>query len=190
MQVRNKIREAMTSDLSRLTEIYNQAIAAKHCTCDTKVFTVQERAQWFDEHKMSDFPVFVCESEDKVVGYSCLSPYRSGRNALRSVCEISYYIDFDYQKKGFGSSLMKHTIRVAKDKGFTNVIAILLSCNTGSINLLKRFGFSEWGEMPQIARFGDESYSHLYYGKKLKNSGHVSGLDSLTEDIIQAKEER
>jgi len=167
MQKLYNIREAKTSDLTRLTEIYNQAIVTQNCTCDTQVFTVQERTQWFDEHRMSDFPIFVCETDGKVVGYSYISPYRSGREALRRVCEISYYIDFDYHHKGIGSQLLEHTIHVTREKGFRNVVAILLSCNTGSIALLKKFGFSEWGSMPDIAQFGDDFYSHQYYGKKL-----------------------
>lgn len=167
LQLCNNIRKAEILDLTRLTEIYNQAILTKLCTCDTETFTVQERKKWFDEHQENQFPIFVYERKGKVVGYSYISPYRSGRNALRFVCEISYYIDFDYHRQGIGSQLVDYTIREAKDYGFKNLIAILLSCNCGSVTLLKKLGFSQWGILSEIAHFEDISYSHLYYGKKI-----------------------
>lgn len=156
------------TDLALLTEIYNQAILTQRCTCDTQSFTVKERKQWFDEHKDNRFPIWVYEIEGKVVGYSYISPYRSGRKALSNVCEISYYLDFSYHRKGIGSDLIGYTIEEIKKRGFTNVLAILLSCNIGSIKLLKKFGFTEWGVLPTIAEFEDVSYSHLYYGRKIR----------------------
>lgn len=166
-QVCGNIRKAEKTDLTRLTEIYNQAILTKRCTCDTQIFTVEERKQWFNEHQTDRFPVWIYETEEKVVGYSYITPYRSGRNALRDVCEISYYLDFDYHRKGIGSQLVDYTIQEVKKRGFDNIIAILLSCNSRSIMLLKKFGFSEWGVLPEIAKFEDVSCSHLYYGKKI-----------------------
>lgn len=162
-----EIRKAKITDLTRLTEIYNQAIITQKCTCDTQTFTVQERQQWFNEHQSHRFPIWVCEIEGKVVGYSYISPYRSGRKALRNVCEISYYLDYDYHRRGIGSQLMDYTIQEAKERGFINIIAILLECNIGSIGLLRKFGFSQWGVLPEIAQFQDVLYSHLYYGKKI-----------------------
>ncbi|MCH3963357.1 MAG: GNAT family N-acetyltransferase [Clostridium sp.] len=162
------IHKAEITDLARLTEIYNQAILTQRCTCDIRTFTVRERQLWFSEHQTGRFPIFVYEMKGKVVGYSYISPYRPGRKALCDVCEISYYIDFDYHRRGIGSRLMEYTIQKAVEKGFVNMIAILLSCNSGSIALLKKFGFSEWGALPEIAQMDNALYSHLYYGKKLK----------------------
>lgn len=167
IQICSNIRKAEITDLSRLTEIYNQAILTHRCNCDTQISTVQERQQWFNEHQSDKFPIWVFEAEGKVAGYSYISPYRSGRNALHNVCEISYYIDFDYHRKGIGSQLVDYILQEAKVKGFKNVIAIVLSCNSRSIMLLKKYGFSEWGLLPEIAQFDDILFSHIYYGKKI-----------------------
>lgn len=161
------IRIAAIADLERLTNIYNQSIFARYLTCDTDPFTVQERQSWFNEHKDKKYPLYVYEVEGKVVGYVYLSPYRSGRKALSHVCEVSYYLDFDYHGRRIGSLLLEHAIQTARQMGFRNMIAILLESNLISIKLLKKYGFSEWGNMPDIAEFEEVSYAHLYFGKKL-----------------------
>ena len=46
-------------------------------------------------------------------------------------------------------------------------MAILLDCNSASIALLKKYGFSEWGRLPEIACLSGCYFDHLYYGKAL-----------------------
>lgn len=161
------IRKSDVTDLEQLTEIYNQAILTKRCTCDMEVFSTEQRHEWFNEHQNERYPVWVFEADRKVIGYASLSPYRTGRKALSNVCEISYYVDFYYHRNGIGTRLIDFTLKEAKIKGFRNAIAILLDCNISSIGLLKKFGFCEWGKMPEIAEFDDSTYSHLYFGRKL-----------------------
>jgi len=80
---------------------------------------------------------------------------------------MSYYVDSGERGKGLGSQLLEHTIGAAPDYGFSVLIAILLSKNQASIELLRKFGFEEWGSMPGIALIGDQHADHLYYGRKL-----------------------
>ena len=44
------IRKAILKDLTKITEIYNQAIESKKSTADTNPFTVTQREGWFLEH--------------------------------------------------------------------------------------------------------------------------------------------
>lgn len=161
------IRKADISDLERLTEIYNQAITAGYCTCDVKHFTPQERQPWFNEHLDKRYPIFVYIFEEEVVGYSYISSYRSGREALSEVGEISYYVDFSYHGFGIAKKLIEYTIRAAKELGYTNLIAILLEGNKESLSLLKKYRFEEWGALPKVAKLNGKYYSHLYYGLRL-----------------------
>ncbi len=161
------IRKAMEDDLHRLTEIYNCAIDAGYCTCDMDVFSKEERMPWFREHLNDRFPIFVYEEDGRVLGYSYLSSYRRGRKALRKVCEISYYIDMDYRRQGIGSLLMEYTLQRVREIGFTTAIAVSLSCNEASIGLLKKYGFQQWGMLPDAAELKCGVHSQLYYGKKL-----------------------
>lgn len=159
------IRLAQLSDLKTLTDIYNQAILSKRCTADMDTFTPEERMNWFLDHQNEKYPLYVYEIEGKVVGYVTLSSYRP-RRAFEKTAEVSYYIDFEHHKMGIGNELLTFTIDAARNLGYKTLIAILLGVNKGSIGLLTKHGFEKYGEIPDIADFGDYVCSHLYYGLK------------------------
>jgi len=161
------IRLAQYKDLESLVEIYNQAILTHRCTADMDIFLVEERVPWFEEHQSLEYPMYVYESDNKVVGYLYFTGYRPGRRAMRSTVEISYYIHNDYQRQGIGTKLMEFAIKKSKELNFENLIAILLEWNRPSIKLLEKFGFEEWGCLPGIANFDGEICSHMYYGLKI-----------------------
>ncbi len=162
------IRKALIADLPKLTTIYNQAILARQ-TADTLPVTVNDRQTWFDSHQQAKYPLFVVEKAGIVCGYSTLSQYRGGRQALRAVVEISYYLDNGYQRQGLGSSLLEHALATAKELDFKHAIAILLDTNLPSIGLLEKFDFVKWGHLPNIAAIDGQVCGHLYYGRDLLN---------------------
>jgi len=158
------IRQAIMNDLERITAIYNQAIESRQAAGDTEVFTTAQRKHWFASYSDERTPIFVYVDCGIVVGYCYLSKYRPGKQALESAAEISYFIDYKHHRKGIGSKLVQHTIRVAKELGYRNLFAILLSCNSGSITFLVKHGFELWGTLPDIACIDGKTYSHYYYG--------------------------
>ena len=163
----NIVRLAALTDLPRLVEIYNQAIAAHNVTADTAPFTVEERLDWFNAHTPNAYPIYVCEDENGfIVGWLSVSPYR-GRPALVRTAEISYYVDYAHHGQGIGSALMQHAIQDAPRTGRKVFIAILLEWNTGSIKLLEKFGFEKWGRMLEVAELDGRLCGQLYYGKNL-----------------------
>lgn len=161
------IRLAEDKDFEALVEIYNQAIVTFRCTADMDVFSVNERIPWFKEHQSLEYPLYIYEIDNRVVGYLYFTAYRPGRRAMRYTAELSYYIHNDYQKQGIGTKLMEFAIEKSKELNFKNLLAILLERNIPSIKLLERFGFKQWGCLPGIADFNGEVCSHLYYGLKL-----------------------
>lgn len=160
------IRLAVVGDVERITEIYNQAIRSRQAVGDTEVVTVAQRKAWLELHSKRT-PVFVYEENGIVVGYGYLSEYRPGRQALRYVAEISYFVDFSHHKKGIGNKIVQHIIAAAKELGYKNLLAILLSCNSGSMVVLKKNNFDLWGTLPDIVHIDDKIYSHFYYGLKI-----------------------
>ncbi|RPI44430.1 MAG: N-acetyltransferase family protein [Bacteroidetes bacterium] len=161
------IRKAVPGDLIAINEIYNQAVLQGFCTAHLQPVDREYREQWFAGHPPEFFPVFVAETDMGVAGWISLSPYRQGRQAFAHVCEVSYYVHRDARRKGIGSSMMEYAIRIAPDYGFDVLIAILLDRNPASLALLEKNGFARWGAMPGIARIGQHSADHLYYGLKL-----------------------
>lgn len=161
------IRLALTADAPRLREIYNQAIRSQRCTCDTAEVTLEERLAWMESHNCREYPLFVCEEDGAVMGYGYLSPYRFGRAALAHVAEVSYYLDFDYVRRGHGRTLLTFLEQQAKALGYETLCAVLVGTNPASIALLESRGFTRWGCFSGVVHLGGQRTDHLYYGKTL-----------------------
>ena len=158
------IRNSKINDLTAIVDIYNQAIRSRHSTGDMDEFTVDERITWFNEHQSDSYPIYICELENKVVGFGTISPYRPGRRAMDKVAEVSFFLDYDYHNQGLGSALVKHMMKDCPRLGIESLVAILLNVNEGSIALLKKLEFQQWGLMPGIIHFEEKACDHLYYG--------------------------
>ena len=161
------IRLAVSEDLPSINRIYNQAIRQRFCTAHLHPVSMESREAWFTSQDTDHYPVFVAVSGEEVTGWVSLGAYRSGRQALAHVAEVSYYVDEKKRGKGTGTRLLKHAIMVAPGYKYTILIAILLNRNLSSIALLDKFGFTKWGSMPGIAKIDDQLADHLYYGLKL-----------------------
>jgi L-amino acid N-acyltransferase YncA len=164
---RSNIRSATLSDLPRIVEIYNQAIAARNATADTLSFTVEDRLDWFHIHLQDEYPIYVYETVGQVLGWLSVSPYR-GRPALERTAEVSYYVDYAVHRRGIGSAMLQHALSDAPRISKHVYIAILLEWNTSSIHLLEKFGFKRWGYMPEVAEFNGRLCGQYYYGKILQ----------------------
>ena len=158
---------AQKNDLKQMVDIYNQAIEAGQNTADTETFSVADRQEWFESHNTENYPLFVAKEGDTVLGYLTISPYRYGRKALRHTAEISYYIHFEHHRKGVASKLMQEALEQCPYLQIKTLIAILIGANQGSIKLLEKNGFEEWGNMPEIVELESGKFSHLYYGLHL-----------------------
>jgi L-amino acid N-acyltransferase YncA len=163
---RIKIRLATLTDLSRIVEIYNQAVVAHNATADTTPFTTEQRLDWFRLHSPEAYPIYLYEQGGKVLGWLSVSPYR-GRPALSRTAEVSYYVDYGVQGSGIGSALLAHAIEEAPHIGKRIFLAIVLEWNTASIHLLEKYGFEKWGYLPEVAEFDGRLCGQFYYGKRL-----------------------
>ena len=161
------IRKAKIKDLVAINAIYNQAVEVKHQTADTEPVSIKNRQKWFLEHDTENYPVFVFEKQNKIIGWCSLSAYRQGRESLKQVAEVSYYIHQNNQKQGVGSKMLEYALQSAFEYKFETIIAILLEQNEVSIKLLKKFGFKKWGTLPKSANIDGAKYDHLYYGLKI-----------------------
>jgi len=165
------IRKFEEKDIEAVNEIYNQAIAAGF-NAHSKPISLQQRKQWFQQKDQIRYPSYVYLKNEigneKVVAWLYFSKYRSGREVLSKTAEVSYYVHNNFKGIGIGSALLKYSIQIAPTLQFKHLVAILLSNNRPSINLLKKFGFEEWGRMPKIAQLSMGIFAdHLYYGKTL-----------------------
>jgi L-amino acid N-acyltransferase YncA len=162
------IRHASPPDLPAIVAIYNQAIEDRFCTADLAPRTVQDRQAWFDEHTPARFPLFVVQQDGRIAGWATLGPWRPGRVALNTVAEISYYVARERRGQGVGTALVEHALHAAEQLGYENLLALLFGVNEASLALLRRYGFTEWGRFPQIARVDGLRYDQVVWGCRLK----------------------
>lgn len=166
MKSKPNIRFAEIEDLPQVMSIFNQAIRAKVCGV-LKEVTLEDRLDWFNSFDQNSYPIYVAELDDKILGYCYLSPYRSGRQAMASIAEISYYIDYKAHRNGIASELVQYAIDDCDRLGKQSLLAVLLDINIPSIQLLEKFNFSLWGHYPSIIDLDGQQCSQLIYGLKL-----------------------
>jgi phosphinothricin acetyltransferase len=158
---------AVEADLPAIDAIYNQAITQHFCTADLHPIGAQRRREWFDAHEPARYPVFVYDQDGNVLGWLSLSAYRPGREALQDVAEVSYYVDEAHRGEGIGSRLVEHALIESMRMNKRVLFAIIIEGNEASVALLKRFGFEQWGYLPQVIACYGEVRGQLYLGKIL-----------------------
>ena len=156
------IKIATQGDLPAIVEIYNQAVIAGEKTADLTTFSVNQRIEWFHQHTPEKYPIYVAVKDEVITGYLSFSAYREGREAFAHTAEVSYYIDKNYRGKSIGSELLQHAIQCCPALDIKNLIAMLIEGNQESIGLLEKFGFEQWGHLPNIAEFNGDETGHLY----------------------------
>lgn len=162
-----KTRIATTDDAAMVADIYNQAIAAGLKTADISSVSIKNRIEWLQQHDKDYYPVIIAEIDGAIVGYGSISPYRNGREALKTTAEISYYVHNSFFRRGVGAKIIEELISFSASVGIKNLFAIVIGDNTSSIDILKKFNFKKWGVMPGVVEFRGKEYDHLYYGLKL-----------------------
>ena len=159
------IRLAKPDDLPAIVDIYNQSIPSRQSTGDTHPLHVEDRANWFAEHRPEQHPIFVADVDGEVAGWCSLSAYRPGRAALRFTAEISYYIALAYHRQGIGTALVEHALSACPALQIRHLFAIVLEGNQASLQLLQKMGFEQWGYLPGVADFDGNEVGHFYYGR-------------------------
>src|SRR5690606_9306266 len=74
------------------------------------------------------------------------------REAYDITAEISIYLDEKARRRGFGRMILQEIVRTAPSLGIEKLIGLIFSHNTPSIQLFKSEGFSEWGNLPNVAK--------------------------------------
>lgn len=169
MNTKISFRFATSKDLPSIVTIYNQAIKSNCATGDTVEFNLNERIEWFNKFDNANYPLYVAEVDDKVVGYCSISPYRPGRKAMNKVAEISYYIDYSFHKKGIGTALLKYVIKDCERIGKKNLLAFILDVNPSTIGILTKFNFKQFGHLPNIIELKTGICGHYIYGLKINS---------------------
>lgn len=143
------IRDVTEADLTAIVDIYNQSIPNRQATADTEPISVDSRRSWYRD-RATYHPLWVAQVELQIVGWLGFQPFY-GRPAYRHTAEISIYVSTAYQRRGIGSSLLKYALDRCRELEIKTLLAFVFAHNQPSLKLFTRYGFTVWGNLPQVA---------------------------------------
>jgi L-amino acid N-acyltransferase YncA len=144
-------RLATPADAAVIARIYNEGIADRTATFETRPRTADEVEAWFD----GVHPIAVVERDGEVVGFASTSPYRT-RECYEGVAEFGVYVAREHRGTGAGREAMAALVDAAEAAGFWKLLSRVFVENEASRRLLARVGFREVGVYRRHARLDGE----------------------------------
>jgi phosphinothricin acetyltransferase len=131
------IRRADPGDAAQIAAIYNEGIADRQATFETRQRGTAEVAGW----TVRPLPVLVAEHDGRVVGFGRIGPY-SEREVYSGIGEHAVYVASDARRLGVGRALLEALAAAAEDVGLYKLTSRIFSTNTASIALHEAAGFT------------------------------------------------
>ena len=150
------IRKATQSDLPSILEIVNYAIANTTAIYDYDSRTLEQQAQIFETKKANNFPLFVIEVENEILGFGTYDTFRT-KVGYRFTVEHSVYVKVGFAGKGIGALLLQKLIDTAKEEKYHVMIGVIDASNENSIKFHERFGFQSVGILKEVG-FKDDRW--------------------------------
>jgi L-amino acid N-acyltransferase YncA len=133
-------RAATHADAQAIARIYNEGIAERIATFETRQRTADEVVAWLD----GAHPVVVVERDGQVVGFARASSYRA-RDCYAGVAEFGVYVARGRRGQGVGREAMDALVDAAERAGFWKLVSRVFTENAASRRLLAAVGFREVG---------------------------------------------
>ncbi|WP_432671872.1 GNAT family N-acetyltransferase [Flavobacterium sp. SM2513] len=143
------VRKATSSDLSSILEIVNHAILNTTAIYDYDVRTLEEQTIIFESKQSRNFPTFVANYNNEVVGFGTYDSFRT-KIGYRFTVEHSVYIKDGFSGKGLGALLLQKLIDTAKEENYHVMIGVIDASNENSICFHERFGFQSMGILKEV----------------------------------------
>jgi len=140
MQAAFVSRLAEPEDADAIARIYNEGIADRVATFETRLRSVDDVRGWFD----GAHPVVVVERDREVLAFASTSSYRP-RECYAGIAEVSLYVARSARRRGAGSLAMAALIEAAENAGFWKLLSRVFVENHSSRTLIRKFGFREVG---------------------------------------------
>lgn len=143
------VRAGVPSDAAAIVRIYNQGIARRIATFETRLRTAEEISGWFGNPRHPLLVAVLHSSDEKedagnVIGWIHASDYRP-RDCYAGIAEFSVYIDEAAQGQGVGSALMRAFLPACAETGLWKVLSRIFVENEASRALCRKHGFREVG---------------------------------------------
>src|SRR5205809_4520494 len=122
------IRDALDADLPVIIDIYNATVPTRMVTAELEPTTVEARFPWFHDHAPDQYPVWVAESDSRVIGWLDFKKFLP-RCAYRGTAEISVYVDEKFRRRDVARRLLEEAIARASSLGINAMIGLIFAHN-------------------------------------------------------------
>lgn len=146
------IRAARPGDAAAVAAIYNDGIAGRQATFETRPREAPEIVAWFGQ----ELPFLVAEDGDgRVVGFARVTPY-SDRPFYAGVGEHTVYVDVAARGQGLGRRLLDELAAEAERRGLYKLTSRIFTTNAASRAVHRAAGFEEVGIKRRHGRLDGE----------------------------------
>jgi phosphinothricin acetyltransferase len=134
------VRAAVTADAPAIARIYNEGIADRTATFETRPRSPDDVAAWF----RTRFPTVVVEEGAGIVAFAATSEYRP-RECYAGIADFSVYVARAHRGHRSGQAALEGLFEVARRAGFWKLVSRVFVENLASRALMRRVGFREVG---------------------------------------------
>jgi L-amino acid N-acyltransferase YncA len=135
-----RARPATPDDAAAIARIYNEGIADRVATFETRFRSAEDVRAWFD----GVHPIVVVEVGDAVIAFAATSVYRS-RQCYAGIAEVSVYVARTARRRGAGRIALEALIESAQQAGYWKLVSRIFPENYASLALIRSLGFREVG---------------------------------------------
>ena len=141
------IRPACAEDAEAIARIYNEGIADRVATFETRLRTAEEVRHWLD----GLHPAVVVQLEHELIAFAATFPYRA-RECYAGIAEASLYVARRARGHGVGRKALSALIDAAAVAGYWKLVSRVFVDNDASRNLCRKLGFREVGVYEKHAK--------------------------------------
>jgi phosphinothricin acetyltransferase len=139
--------------LERLAEIYNAIIKGSTALFFNDELTADDMRRLTSYSKPA-FSSFAVIKDGAVIGHAALKPHNF-RSAYDKTAEITVILESAACGRGIGSAALDFLTRLAAERAFHALLALISAENAGSAAFFSRNGFKLAGELKEVGyKFG------------------------------------
>ena len=135
-----RARLATPDDAQAISLVYNEGIADRAATFETRPRTAEDVREWFD----GKHPIVVVEQHGAVAAFASTSSYRN-RECYTGIAEASVYVARASRGHGAGRMALAALIESAEQAGYWKLVSRIFPENQASRRLIRSLGFREIG---------------------------------------------
>jgi L-amino acid N-acyltransferase YncA len=146
------IRPATAADAADMARIYNQGIAERVATFETRTKSAEELAELIEGGAL----VLVAERDGDVVAFVKVGRYDDSSHYYSGIGEATMYVDPSARRSGVGRALMDAVAVAAEERGYYKLTGKIFTSNAPSIALVEACGWREVGVHRRHGRLDGE----------------------------------